>query len=292
MNRNTRLAVDSRRWSRCAVGITILELLVVIATISILLSLILPAVQSAREASRNMKCADNLHQIGLALHAYQDAHGRLPAGVQPIASGESSYGWATAILRELEEFALDDQIDRTRPIGELNVALRTTTPEVLICPSDFGDAVFSLFAEIGEHESQAQESTEVLVTLPRANYLGVFGTMDPDDVPGDAGDGMFVAGRGHRMAEITRGVSHVLLVGERTTRKLPATWLGIATEGEDAAGRIVGFADLGPNRNDADECEFDSRHPEHANFVWADGHVSSLHDDVDRQAYRQFAQRY
>jgi prepilin-type processing-associated H-X9-DG protein len=118
----------------------------------------------------------------------------------------------------------------------------------------------------------------------------VFGTLDPDSVPGEAGDGMFVERRGHRAEEVARGLSHVLLVGERTARKLPSTWLGIAIAGEDAAGRIVGHADLGPNRADADECEFDSRHASHVNFAWADAHVTSVSDEIDCQLYRQSAQ--
>jgi prepilin-type processing-associated H-X9-DG protein len=75
-------------------------------------------------------------------------------------------------------------------------------------------------------------------------------------------------------------------------RKLASTWLGIAIHGEDAAGRIVGYADLGPNREDSDECEFDSRHVGHVNFLWADGHVEAIADDVDRQVYQQSATRH
>jgi prepilin-type processing-associated H-X9-DG protein len=142
-----------------------------------------------------------------------------------------------------------------------------------------------MFAEIGEHGTHAQESDDVLITLPRANYVGVFGTTDPDDVPGESGNGTFRQSRGRRFAEMLRGTSHVMMVGERTTRKIPSSWLGFAVEGEDAAGRVVGYADLGPNRDDADECEFDSRHPGHSNFVWADGHVAAVQDDVDHATY-------
>jgi len=288
--RCARAAVPSRR-AFLRHGFTILELLVVIATLTILISLLLPAVQSAREASRNTQCTNHLHQIGLALHTFQNAHGVLPAGWQPVASNESSYGWASAILGELEEDKLDAQIDRTRPLDAVGTAVRSRTPEEFLCPSDPGEAVFPLFEEFGEHGSETQESTVVLVTLPRATYVGVFGTADPDDVPGDAGDGVFREKHGLRLEEVSRGLSHVLLVGERTTRKLPSTWLGIVTEGEDAPGRIVGYADLGPNRDDADECEFDSRHLGHVNFVWADGHVASIADDINRQVYKQCAMR-
>jgi prepilin-type processing-associated H-X9-DG protein len=283
----------SRSFSRAGLrrGMTILELLVVMSSLTVLLSLLLPAIQAAREATRNVECTHNLRQIGLALHAYQDSHRTLPAGWQPDEMRESSYGWATEILPQLEETCLSEKIERSPAIHALPRKVRTTTPSVYLCSSDPGEPEFPMFAEIGEHGSHAQLSAQILVTLPRASYVGVFGTIDPDDVPGESGDGIFVARRGYRFEENERGASHLLMVGERTTRKLPSTWLGFAAAGEDAAGRIVGHANLGPNRDDADECEFDSRHPGHVNFAWADGHVSGISDDVDRVVYRQSAAR-
>jgi prepilin-type processing-associated H-X9-DG protein len=195
------------------------------------------------------------------------------------------------ILREVEESSLEAQIDRRRPIDTVSPSVRSSTPAVFLCPSDPSDPNFPLFAEVGEHGVGKQQSTEVLVTLPHANYFGVFGTTDPDAVPGETGNGCFVMRHGHRFAELTSGLSHVMMVGERTSRKLASTWLGIATAGEDAAGRLTGYNDLGPNREDADECEFDSRHPGHVNFVWADGHIASVADDIDRQIYKQSAMR-
>ena len=284
-------ACDIRRPLRPAAGVTILELLVVIATIGILMSILMPAVQAARESARNLQCVNNLHQIGAALHSFHDAQRQLPPGWQPEATKLSSYGWAVRILRELEESSLEVQIDRRRPIDTVGSALRGSTPEVFLCPSDLGAPEFPLYAELGEHGAGKQQSTEVLVTLPRANYIGVFGATDPDAVPGETGDGCFVMARSHRLAELSCGLSRIMLVGERTARKLMSTWLGIATDGEDAPGRLVGYANLGPNRDDSDECEFDSRHPGHANFVWADGHVASVCNDIDQQIYRQSAMR-
>jgi type II secretory pathway pseudopilin PulG len=209
-------------------GITILELLIVIATLMALASLLLPAVQAAREATRNAECKQKLHQISLGLQAYQDAHRVLPAGWLREASNESSYGWAAAILSELDESSLSAQINHSSRIPNLCSEVRKHTPKVYLCPSDPGEPAFSLYAEIGEHGSHAQQSEQVLVTLPRASYVGVFGTIDPDDVPGNTGDGIFIEGRGQRVDDVSRGASHLMLVGERTTRKLPSTWLGIA----------------------------------------------------------------
>lgn len=282
-----RLQRRGRRWS----GVTILELLIFMISIMALVSTLLPAMCSTREISRNLQCTEQLHKIGVALHSYEKNHRALPAGWILEASKRSGYGWAAAILPDLDEAVLDGQIDRSRPIVETSCAVRTTTPAVYLCPSDHGAADFPLFAELGKPGANAQRSTKMLVTLPRANYMGVFGTREPDEVTGNSGDGIFVEGRGFRLEEISRGLSRVLLVGERTTRKLPSTWLGIAIEGEDAGGRIVGCADEGPNRDNTDECEFDSRHYGHVNFVWADGHVTGVEDSIDQQVYRRCTQR-
>jgi prepilin-type processing-associated H-X9-DG protein len=284
---------DERRFTasvRLRRALTILELLVVISSISVLASILLPAVQSARETARNLECSNHLRQIGVACHSYAESHRWLPPGWQLDPTGRWAYGWAGHLLKFIDEPALHCRVDRTRPMDRLNSAVRSTTPFLFLCPSDLGDPVFPLFAEIGEHGTHAQESADVLISLPRANYVGVFGTADPDDVLGQTGDGVFIQDRARRFQDMLRGTSHVMMVGERTTRKIPSTWLGFAVEGEDAAGRIVGNAELGLNRDDADECEFDSRHPGHANFVWADGHVTGVLADIDCEVYRVDAQ--
>jgi prepilin-type processing-associated H-X9-DG protein len=271
--------------------VTILELLVATSSITSLASLLLPAVLATRESGRDQQCVDQLGRISAALHSYEEVHGALPAGWDLEPSQWSGYGWAAAILPQLDEESLDLQIDRSRPIAEVNQAVRTTSPAVFLCPSDHGARDFPLFAELGAPGANAQQSTNMLVTLPRANYMGVFGTIEPDEVPGNSGEGLFIEGRGIRYREITRGRSRVALVGERTTRKMPSTWLGIATAGEDAEGRVVGCLKEGPNRQGTDECEYDSRHFGHANFAWADGHVHSISNNIDQFVYQQFAKR-
>jgi len=277
--------------SKCRTGgLTIVELLVSTTIISTMMALLLPAIQASREASRNLQCQNNLHQVGLALIANHQSHQTLPAGWTIDSSGGAAFGWLPYVLAELEGSGLSQELDLTGALLPLSPRL-STTPAVLLCPSDMVEPTFALYAEYEDHETHAQESQELLVTLPAVSYLGVFGTTDPDDVPGASGDGTFIADRTCRFAEITRGLSHVVIVGERTARKLPSTWLGVALDGEDAAGRLTGYCDLGPNRSDADECEFDSRHPGSVNFLWGDGHVGSVADSVDREFYRELARR-
>src|SRR5688500_8092117 len=100
-------------------GFTLVELLVVIAIIGVLVALLLPAVQAAREAARRSSCRNNLKQVGLALHNYHDVYQQLPAGWQGFAAtgskvseaeGTPGWGWASAILPQMEQTALADSL--------------------------------------------------------------------------------------------------------------------------------------------------------------------------------------
>jgi prepilin-type N-terminal cleavage/methylation domain-containing protein/prepilin-type processing-associated H-X9-DG protein len=134
-------------------GFTLVELLVVIAIIGVLVALLLPAVQAAREAARRVQCTNNLKQVSLALITYADAKGTLPAATQFRPGKAASSGvfppppdngpggtWVLEILPFIEYQALYARFDRTKPCNHVdNFPVLGTSLPFLICPSD-GDA--------------------------------------------------------------------------------------------------------------------------------------------------------
>lgn len=118
--------------SRPGRGFTIVELLVAVAIVAILIALLLPAVQQAREASRRIACANNLRQIGLAIHQYVDIHGAFPAG-----QGMQSQSFLVTILAHLDGQPLYQAINHHVAISDPpNYTAIATRLSVYWCPSD------------------------------------------------------------------------------------------------------------------------------------------------------------
>ena len=121
---------------------TLIELLVVIAIISILVGLLLPAVQKVREAANRTGCLNNLKQLGLALHNYHDSQGSFPPAFSCHPQLDPTYtapgwGWASRLLPHIEQDNVARQINYGLPVEDSNnLNPRTTILKIFICPSD------------------------------------------------------------------------------------------------------------------------------------------------------------
>ena len=283
---------------RVSRGFTLIELLVVIGIIGILVALLLPAVQAAREAARRIQCRNHLKQIGLAIHNYHDVHNHFPSGYMSRfdSSGNDlgpGWGWAAAILPQLEQSALFNQIRFDDNIEDaVNSVARTTKVATYLCPSDSTQPSWTV-----KQYDTAGNTLQTICNVATSNYVAVYGTSEP----GVDGDGCFSRDVNLRFADLVDGSSHTLFVGERSANLGPATWVGVVTPANlfppggspsppilnNASGMTLSHSGdgNGPNAPYSYVNQFWSRHPGGCHFLLADGHVSFVSSSVDYALY-------
>jgi prepilin-type N-terminal cleavage/methylation domain-containing protein len=272
-------------------GFTLIELLVVIAVVGVLVALLLPAVQAAREAARRTQCTNNLKQIGLALQNHHDARRQLPAGwtaydpgtLTPNPEGEPGWGWAAKILPYLEEANISIQIQEEVAITDpLHDTVRITTLPVYLCPSEIEEPTWTLNAAGG---------SPALCELARSNDLGNFGTGEIEDDPSN-GNGVFFHNSRISFKQITDGLSKTLIVGERASLHGGSTWLGMIAGGDEAMARVVAAGDHTPNQGPEGHLDdFGSHHTGITLFVRADGSVDAVADEIDELVFPSLCTR-
>jgi prepilin-type N-terminal cleavage/methylation domain-containing protein len=279
--------------SRRNTGFTLVELLVVIAIIGILVGLLLPAVQYARESARAASCWNNQKQLGVALHLFNDTHRHLPPGwTGSDPDGPPGWGWCTEILPQLEQNDLLNRIRRDLPIDDpLNQQVRETPLLILLCPSDGVKSTFLIHGGLGNMLLGNMDVGTPLFDVGRTNYVGVFGTEDIEDAPG-AGNGTFYFQSHLSLADLHDGLSNTLMVGERRSRLGGSTWTGVIRDANNAQARIVGVGDHTPNHKDHHFDDFTSNHPNGVHFLLGDGSVKRLSDNIHEQVYKALITRH
>ena len=278
-------------------GFTLIELLVVIAIVAILLALLLPAVQNAREAARRSQCQNNLKQIGLALHNYHDTSDCFPPGWlgvtanQPDVNGLNGWGWASKLLHRMDQQTLHHQINfKLGVTNPANAAVLTKALPMFRCPSDPSQDLWILKDDMGNP----------VATLPTANYVGNFGTNGLDDCETAPlgticrGDGVMMHNIAIKLRDITDGTSTTLMIGEHKTREdldWHSTWIGVVAGGEEPYQRILGVTDHVPNSPANHIDDFSSHHATGSYFVMGDGRVRLVTSNIDEGVFQKLATR-
>ena len=289
---------------------TLVELLVVIAIIGILVALLLPAVQAAREAARRMSCTNNLAQLILAVHSYEMAHEAFPPGTVdakgPIINTGKGYhhNWIVRVLPYIEETTTYNAIDQSVSVyHKNNVAANQIGMRLLSCPSSpsgtsYGACHNHLEAPIDVtntgvfHLNNAVKAAEVTDGLTHTLFLGEMtdggmlgwmsgtnSTLRNTGLPPNAPVGPMLAPVGPAPAAAP------LTIGEAAAEALGAEQPLSETIGQPAAGPNAAAGGALPVGG------FSSVHPAGANFAFGDGHIRFITETISPRTFRQMGHR-
>lgn len=250
------------RWKED--GFTLIELLVVMAIIGVLVGLLLPAVQGAREAARRAHCVNNLKQLGLALANYETALGSFPPAYvgDPKAVGAAfgvdypdgnvntvpGFAWGALILPQLEQGPIYASLNMSLPCwAPANLTGAQSKLAVFICPSSTGPSDgFALHRYTNGDANNPDDGGPFVpeIRVAHSHYVTNAGVNQPwgrlpaysvdfdvpEPVPGapiDLINGPFYRNSRTRAADVRDGLSNTVFLGERTSRLADATWLGV-----------------------------------------------------------------
>ncbi len=308
-------------------GFTLVELLVVIAVIGILVGLLLPAVQNAREAARRMSCQNHLRQQALALVNYESAFRVFPPAYvaqtrhpsrDPVTwDGPNGFGWGALILPQIEQGALYQQLDFSVPCwSSRNATMVKNRVAVFLCPSaSTSTDTFGVKSPNGQR----------LAEFSRSHYVANAGQEEPwgftlEDYRNVA-DGPLYRNSHTRVSDVTDGLSHTVFLGEHAPILSDKTWVGVVPGATvcantpqrfpitecDAAATLVnvhsgpasdeidpltGFAPIHPPNSPLSHvCQMYSEHGMGANVSLGDGSVHFISATIHQPTWAALSSR-
>ena len=299
--------------SRRGKGFTLVELLVVIAIIGILIALLLPAVQAAREAARRMQCSNNLKHIALGLATYESAMGVYPPGrigcdnvpaLCPLPEQNVGTSAFVAILPQIEQQTAYDRFDFSDGLWTYTMSWLTFNgeaiaqrPSVYVCPSDTSepysdDPQIGSIYQIGDYKA---------ATGSYATVSGTVGmTKGITNEQKYSNTGVFYYLNGHSVRDISDGLSKTMFVGEVVdshTQDSSNIWTR-AVRGMDTQRATDNPLNTKPGDPIFDTAfglqvngAFASQHPGGAMFAFGDGHVSFLVENISLDVYQMLSTR-
>ncbi len=269
-------------WVAPRRGFTLIELLVVIAIIGVLVALALPAVQSAREASRRSQCLNNLRQQGIALHGYLTAMDAFPIGyiAWPNAPGGAAPGWAwaAALLPQLEQGPISQAMNVNLPIDVVaNATVRASSLSVYVCPSDRNTGAFTVTSALAGGPVEAKTTSYAANEGTDGSSLG--------------GNGMFRMNKSLRPKDVKDGLSNTFAVGERGSFAVRNAWAGALDDGRGGDQVLARVFDKGPDPVNPSPASFCGPHSGLTHFLMADGSARPIRSGINPAVYRALATR-
>jgi prepilin-type N-terminal cleavage/methylation domain-containing protein/prepilin-type processing-associated H-X9-DG protein len=287
-------------------GFTLIELLVVIAIIAVLIGLILPAVQSSREAARRLQCANNLKQIGIAMHNYHSDSNLFPPGYlsQTVnnqfdgAELGPGWSWGTLILSNLEQRSLYNAVNFGMQITHpASLTVRTTVLSSYLCPSSVPGTGPITLRDLAD--------TVLVSDLVPGQYVASAGQWEVEEFAA-GNNGVFYRNSNIGLRDIADGSSQTLLAGERSRNVADATWVGVIPGAQSCTkpgwplqdcetSNVMVLSHTGPspderwidvpNNKTAGADDYWSLHPGGCNFAFCDGSVRFIKETINPKIF-------